>query len=155
MNTTADTLETQGELKSLRAIVEKRKVCWDVFPETVRIRESTKTVGYELVLSGIHTPGGGAWTPGCPLCKEVFEDLKRIAEWTTPREERPSIHEIEMFRPAVKRSAVRHHRSEVTLSVRILHRQQFEAPIDGCERRCLHDMEARLKELGACPREWR
>lgn len=29
-----------------------------------------------------------------------------------------------------------------------------ERPVDECEVRCLNEMKARLKELGACQREW-
>ena len=38
---------------------------------------------------------------------------------------------------------------KVTLSIRILHRHHFEAPIDTCETRCLGEMRERLRELGA------
>jgi hypothetical protein len=149
------TADEQRALKTLRDTVRRREVCWDVYPERVGIRGKTRTVGFEMVLSGIHTPGTGHPTPGCVLCKEAFADLERVARWIIPREERASVHQIQMYQAAIRRAAQRHHRPEVSLSLKILHRQGYEEPIDACERRCLNEMEARLKMLGACPGEWK
>lgn len=155
MNESSVLPETPEELRSLRELVTRREVCWDVFQEVVRFQGRNRTVGYELSLSGIHTAGAGEPMPGCRLCKEVFEDLRRVARFIIPREERPSIHEISMYDAAIRRSRERHHRPEVSLSIKILHRHGFENPIDACEQRCLREMENRLRTLGACQGEWK
>lgn len=148
-------LGTQVELQILSELGQKRQVCWDAFPERVGVRGSTRTVGYELILSGVHTRADEHPTPGCDLCKEVYRDLKRIASWILPEGDRPSVHEIQSYEPIIWRNGKRHHREEVTLSITILHRHGYEDPIDACETRCLREMESKLKELGACQADWR
>lgn len=144
------------EAQALREVVVKRRVCWEVFPERVGIRGETKTVGYELVLSGIHLPSDPdpLPTPGCASCKAVFEDLNRISNWILPKGDRESFYEIAHYAPIIRHTRKRRLRPEVTLSVRILHRQRYEDPIDPCETRCLGEMEQKLKQLWACEGEW-
>ncbi len=55
---------------------------------------------------------------------------------------------------ALRYSAVRGNRPDVTLSVKIVHRRGFDQPVDDCEMRCLKEMKAHLAELGACERQW-
>lgn len=146
----------RGKVDSLRGIVEDREVCFDAFRESVGFQSAgPKAIGYELVLSGIHSPGSHPPQPGCDLCREVYDDLKTIAEWILPKEHRPSFYEIEPYRPVIRATRKRNLREEVTLSIRILHRHHYEDPIDKCETRCLVDMENRLKEIWACQGEWK
>lgn len=143
------------ELEALRRIGAGRQVCWDVFREKVGfVKRGVKTVGYELVLTGIHSLGEHPPRPGCDLCKEVYEDLKRIALWILPKEHRPSVYEIEPYRAVIRSTGKRKLRSEVSLSIKILHRHHFDAPIDACETRCLVEMEKRLKDIWACEGPW-
>jgi len=114
----------------------------------------SRTVGYELVLSGLHARGSHPPRPGCHLCKDVYKDLRRIAQWILPNEHRPSFYEIEPHRPAIRATRKRKLREEVTLSIRILHRDHYQDPIDDCEARCLVEMEGRLKQIRACRGEW-
>ncbi len=143
-------------VQELRDIVRKRQVCFDAFRERVAFKHSgSAAVGYELVLSGIHAQGSHPPQPGCDLCRDVYEDLKKIAEWIVPQEHRPSFYKIEPYRPVIRATRKRKLRQEVTLSVRILHRDHYEDPIDKCETRCLLEMEERLKQIGACEGEWK
>lgn len=140
--------------EELKRIVHARRVCFDVFRERVGSPDGARAVGYELILSGMHAPGEHPPLPGCDLCREVYEDLKRIAEWILPREHRPSVYEVGPYEPVIRKSTRRRLRDEVTLSIRILHRHHFEAPIDTCETRCLGEMRERLRELGAGDGQW-
>ncbi len=142
------------DLEELRRIVAKREVCWDVFREKVGFRDGIEAVGYELVLTGIHAPGDHPPYPGCELCKDVYRDLGRIARFILPREHRASTYEIEPYEAAIRSTGKRRYRDEVTLTVKILHRDHFEAPIDACETRCLREMEAKLESIGACKGAW-
>jgi hypothetical protein len=142
-------------VQALRQVVQQRQVCFDSFPERLAFKmHGTKAIGYELVLSGIHSEGAHAPTPGCALCKEVYDDLKTIAKWILPEEHRPSFYEIEPYRPAIHATRKRGMRDEVTLSIKIFHRDHFEDPIDKCETRCLVEMETRLEKIGASRGEW-
>ena len=48
----------------------------------------------------------------------------------------------------------RHNRSEVTVTITILHRAQLDAPVDTCEVFCLHEMQSKLKGIGARQGSW-
>lgn len=72
-----------------------------------------------------------------------------------PKEHRASFYEIEPYRPVIRATRKRKLREEVTLSVKILHRDHYEDPIDKCETRCLVEMEERLKQIGASEGEWK
>lgn len=142
--------------QALRDIARKRQVCFDAFREQVGFQVAgSRTVGYELVLSGIHAQVSHPPQPGCDLCRDVYEDLKEIAEWILPKDHRASFYEIEPYRPVIRATRKRKLREEVSLSIKILHRDHYQDPIDKCETRCLVEMEERLKQIGACESEWK
>jgi hypothetical protein len=66
-----------------------------------------------------------------------------------PKEERPSKYEVSIFDQAIRYSAAHGNRPDVQLTIRILHREHWDNPIDECETRCLKEMEDRLSEIGA------
>jgi len=142
------------ELERMRRVVAMREVCWDVFREKVGFHDGIETVGYELDLTGIHSSGGHAPYPGCDLCKDVYRDLLQVARYILPKEHRPSLYEIEPYEAVIRSSRKRGLRDEVTLSVKILHRDHYEAPVDACETRCLAEMETRLASIWACKGAW-
>ncbi len=81
----------------LKDLVRRHQVCYEVWPENLASNGQIVKVGFDLELDGVHEhPGSGA-LPGCPHCREVFEDLQRIAEWIMPKEERPTAYEIQRF----------------------------------------------------------
>lgn len=135
-------------------LVERYQVCWDVWPEYISVEREKRQIGFTLELSGTHGPGNGHPTPGCLRCREVFAALQVIALYIQPKEERPSVYEIESYDQALHYSPKRGNRPEVSLALRILHREGFERPADDCEVRCLSEMKARLKELGAGEGRW-
>ena len=87
-------------------------------------------------------------TPGCERCVHTYRDLRQIAQWIMPAEERPSVYEIRSFDSALHSARAIRRRLEVVLGLQIKHRHGWDEPIDDCERRCLKDMEKKLKELG-------
>jgi len=138
----------------LRELVQRYRVCWEVWPEYVFVGREKRQIGFALELSGTHDRGVLHPTPGCQHCRGVFAALQTIAVYIMPKEERPSRYEIETYEPAIHYSAARQHRPDVDLTIRILHRSGFERPMDECEVRCLEEMKQRLRELGACDRRW-
>jgi hypothetical protein len=135
-------------------LVRRYQVCWEVWPESLFVGGKLTQVGFELELSGTHEPGADHATPGCLGCLRIFSVLKAIAEWVLPKEKRPSMYEIEPYEQALRYSPLRGNRPDVTLKVKILHRQGFDKPVDGCELRCLAEITADLHKLGACERQW-
>jgi hypothetical protein len=135
-------------------LVQRYRVCWEVWPEYLMVGGKQQQVGFELELSGTLEPGTGYVSPGCPVCRHIYNALLAIADCILPKEERPSRYEIEPYEQALRYSAVRGSRPDVTLSLKILHRRGFDQPVDPCEVRCLDEMKQRLKQLGACERQW-
>jgi hypothetical protein len=138
----------------LADLVKRYQVCWEVWPEYLMVGGKQQQVGFELELSGTHEPGTGQVSPGCPACRQIYSALVVIADCILPKEERPSRYEIGPYEQALRYSAVRGGRPDVALSVKILHRRGFDQPVDQCEVRCLEEMKQRLRQLGACERQW-
>ena len=142
-------------VKRLKDMVEMHHVCYEIWPELLIVKGRQVKVGFDLELAGTHEHGISTLTPGCPRCIRTFEDLRQIAEWIMPKEERPSRYEIEPFDRALHESAQRKFVPEVVLSMKILHRHGFDQPVDACEERCLKEMRGKLAELGVRAGEWR
>ena len=144
----------------LLEITEKHQVCYEVWPER-SVAEGVKIqIGFELQLcktnSHVAAAGEHQPVPGCEYCLSTYEDLRHIAEWILPRDERPSRYEIGTFDRALHVAPhSRHSRSEVVLTIHIMHRVDFNRDVDDCEHRCLKEMKGRLKQLGIYEGKWR
>src|SRR5581483_9465435 len=119
----------------LSDFVNRYQICWEVWPEYVMVGSKERQVGLELELTGTPEPGTDHVGPGCPACRRVYSALHAIADWVLPKEERPSRYEIGPYEQAVRYSAARGSRPDVTLSVKVLHRRGFDQPVDQCEIR--------------------
>ncbi len=133
----------------VRELVQRYRVCWEVWPDYLMVAGRKQQIGFQLELSGTHEMGVEHPTPGCNHCRKVFAALQVIAVHILPREERASVYDIESFEPAIHYAPIRGNRSEVSLTIRIAHRSHFNRPVDECEVRCLEEMKQRLRELGA------
>ena len=136
----------------LHELVKRFQVCWQVWPEYAMVGREKRQIGFTLDLYGTHEPGTGHVGPGCHHCHRVFAALRVIADWILPRDERPN--ETESCNPSISYSPARGSRPDVTLTIRVLHREGFERPVDACEVRCLEEMKQRLREVGACEHGW-
>jgi len=145
----------QETLEELKALVRLHQVCWEVFPEQIPIVEDIpRKIGFDLLLYGTHEPDDHP-VPGCEKCQAIFKDLRKIAKWILPKEERPSRYEIEIFDSAIHYAPARGNRPDVSLTIKIVHRSEFDRPIDECEVVCLNEMKAKLSELGAHEKQWK
>ena len=147
-------LPTEQDSSVLADFVKRYQVCSEVWPEYLMVDGKERQVGFELELTGTPEPGTDHVGPGCPACRRVYAALHAVADWILPKEERPSRYEVGPYEQALRYSAVRGSRPDVTLSLKILHRRGFDQPVDQCEVRCLEEMNQRLKQLGACERQW-
>jgi hypothetical protein len=147
-------MDSANRMPSLTQFVRRYRICWEVWPELLVRDNKQRQVGFELELSGSHDFEGHHSGPGCSGCRQVFLALHAVVEHILPPEGRPSRYEIGPYEQALRYSAVRGNRPDVTLTVKVLHRQGFDQPVDPCEVRCLEEMKARLRELGACERQW-
>ncbi|MHB8879709.1 MAG: hypothetical protein ACYC8T_38975 [Myxococcaceae bacterium] len=131
----------------LRELALRHGVRYEVLPDMQVVDGQVVRVGFDVQLYGLHEHPEGV-TPGCPECARVYAALREIAAWILPTEERPSRYEIEGFDRALHLAPDLTDRDEVRLEVKVLHRRDFFAPIDRCEKRCLAEMKQKLARLG-------
>jgi hypothetical protein len=144
------------EFDKIKEMVLQHKVCWEVGPEYHINKKSERIqIGFELDLIGTHYHPIKTPLPGCDECVKVYEDLKRIAQWIMPKEERDSRYEIRIFDSSIKYAPKRKLRKDITLTIKILHREGFDRPLDACEVECVKEMQKKLKELGVPEGYWR
>lgn len=144
----------QETVEEIKKVVQDHRVCWEVLPERIPVKEEPLLkVGFDLLLYGTHEVGEHP-TPGCEKCKQIYRDLRKIANWIIPKEERHSRYEISIYESAIRYNRIRGNRPDVELTIRILHRSAYDQPVDECEVLCLNDMKDKLKELGARERRW-
>jgi hypothetical protein len=142
-----------AQLEQFKQLVKKYRICWEVWPEYLMVAGNKRQVGFELVLVGAHEEGTHP-TPGCPKCLDLFQHLKEIASWLLPDVERQSMYEIETYDSSIHRAVKRRLRPEVMPSLKILHRQGYDQPVDACEVDCLNEMQDKLKNIGAQRDVW-
>lgn len=147
--------KSEETINRLKSLIEKHRVCYEVWPMYLMVKGEKEKVGFELMLSGTNDHEGGQAVPGCEHCRETFDDLRQVAEWIMPREERASRYEIDPYDHSFHSAPKRKFRTEVALSIMILHRHGFDQPVDDCEERCLKEMLAKLAELDTPEGEWR
>jgi len=133
-------------IRELRQIIAKHTVRYEVWPHYEVTEGKRVVVGFDLELYGTHDHGNTRLSPGCHLCAETFADLRRVAQWILPKEERPSQYDIPPFDQSLHASASG--RFEVAVPIRIEHRHGHFGPVDDCEERCLKEMQEKLAELG-------
>ena len=146
---------TADDAAALKQLVERHKVCWEVVPiwHVPRSGERVK-IGFEIDLFGTHDHPKQPPLPGCDECHTVFSDLRRIANAVMPPNDRASRYAIEPYNVSITYSPRRHMRRDVLVAIDIVHRDRFDRDIDECEVRCLHDIEASLRQFGACSGSW-
>src|SRR6266498_424820 len=95
-NTLVNPASSHGRLLE---IAEKHQVCYEVWPERSVAQGRRIQIGFELQLCGtnshIAAKGEHQPVPGCEYCHSTYEDLRQIAEWILPRDERPSRYAID------------------------------------------------------------
>jgi hypothetical protein len=137
-----------SDVERLKSLVRRFSVCWDTWPEETYVQHVKRQIGFGIELAGTHEAGVEHPTPGCLHCQRVYTALKQIAEWILPREIRDSHYDLSDFDQSIGYLPAHGNRPDVTLTIRIQHRERFKEPVDACEKRCLQEMEQRLMELG-------
>ena len=146
-------------VERLKEIARTHQTCYEVWPEWSTKDGQKIQIGFELQLCGVNEhagQNGNHPVPGCPRCVHTYGELRQIAEWILPLEERPSCYDIQGFDRALHQApSKRHGRSEVVVTIVIMHRSDFNRPVDDCESRCLREMREKLSGLGIREDIWR
>lgn len=153
MPASSDNDQTIDRLKSIARL---HRVCWEVLPEEfVRADGQLLQVGFNLMLYGAHEHDTDSPIPGCPQCVVIYRHLREIAEWIVPKVDCGARYEIEFYDETVRFDPMRGNRPDVTVTIKILHRSRFDAPVDQCEVFCLHEMQEKLLLIGAQYQRWK
>ena len=139
----------------LKELVQRHQVCFESYPIWhVPAGGGKIAVGYELDLIGTHDHPAHPAIAGCIECRPVYLALVTLAQAIMPPNGRASRYVIEPYDVALHFSPRRKMRKDVIVAVDIVHRQQFDRSVDECEIGCLHEMQEKLKALGAKPYQW-
>lgn len=153
-------------LARIKGLVQRFAVCWEAHPEQAvvtvldpkdqvrRAKAELRKIGFSLELYGTPESGAKSVSPEYHHCPGVQSSLEQIARWILPREERQCMYEIRTEPQSLIYSRIRADRPDVRLTITILHRNNWDQPIDECEEYCLKEMERALHEVGACEGAW-
>ena len=148
-------------VEGLTKLALEHQLCYEVWPERSLLEGRKIQIGFELQLCGVnsHVAEGDSSNhpvPGCSHCLRTYDELRQIAEWILPKEVRPSRYEIAAFDRAMHIGPhKRKNRNEVVVTIHIMHRHDFNRPVDDCEDRCLKEMRGNLAQLGVREGIWR
>jgi len=141
--------------EKLKSLVKEHKICWEVLPKKIPVKDGVPLkIGFNLMLHGTHPPGERP-IPDSEKCRHIFSDLRKIARWIIPKEERHSRYEIIPFDRSLGYSRIRRNRPDVSLTIKIVHRSEVDRPVSECQVLCLNEMKAKLSELGVPEKRWR
>jgi hypothetical protein len=145
-------------IEQLQKIAQRHEICYELSPEWSISEGRRVRVGFQLELCGAdnHAIEDGIRhaVPGCSYCLQTYEDMRQVAEWILPRDERLSHHEIQAFDRALHIAPPRRkHRSEVVLNVFIVDPSEINGPADDSDDHRLTEIE-RLSELGIHEGYW-
>jgi len=143
-----------GDPAGLIALVQRFRVCWEVYPLQILAKEGIRKIGFDLELFGTPECGTEHITPGCQHSQRVEAGLQENADWIMQRESPSCTHIVSPDGASLSYAPVRANRPDVVVRVFIGHRHQWDQPTDECEERRLIDIEQALAELGACNGTW-
>lgn len=121
-------------------------------------------IGFDIEICGTHGQGvldghEPQPAPGCERCVAVFQDLVDIARAVLPPEDRPTGYYVEPFDHSLhyfskRKPAPNRERPDVQLNIEVRHREGFNREVDPCESRCVQEIIAGLRTLGAQEGTW-
>jgi hypothetical protein len=148
----------------LRELVMRHKVVYELRPAYAMVDEQRRQVGFDVEVCGTHGQGvldghEPQPAPGCERCVAVFHDLVDVAKAVLPPADRPTGYYIEPFDQSLhyftkRRPAARRDRPDVMLTIEVRHREGFDREVDPCESRCVQEIVASLRALGAQEGTW-
>lgn len=136
-----------AEPDALGELVRQHRMRWRASREEAVIGGEIRAIGLKLELSAIHAHLLHAPMPGCSECRPVIAALERVIDAVLPKEHRRSHYEVVI--PVAKLEYPSTGQPEITATVTVLHNENVNDPIDECENRCLVEVIAKLRALGA------
>jgi hypothetical protein len=144
--------------ETLQEIVLRHQVCYEVWPEWSGGGGRARRIGYCLSLCGVNDRVEcvrGHHVPGCLHCGLTYDEIRKIAEWITVKEQPDCRFQIEPFDRAWHIAPrQRWSRNEVIVTTKILHSHNVDGPVDDLQEDCLNELRAELKKLGVREAVW-
>ena len=146
-------LET-GDSSGIKALVQRFRVCWEVYPLQILVKEGIRKIGFDLELFGTPECGTEHVVPGCEHCQRVEIALQEIADWILQRESPSCTHIVTPDGASLSYTPVRANRPDVVVRIFMGHRHEWDQPAGECDVQCFKDIERALTELGVCMGRW-
>lgn len=146
------TVEDAVDLATIHDLVQRRHVCWEVFPENAETDQGLVRIGFELDLLGEVDRELDESHVGS--ADEVYRDLLTIARWVATDPPPRHRYVICPFDASVEFSPRRRFRPEVTLAIDVVHGDPWDEPADEHLLTMLKHVEEKLRAIGAKPERW-
>src|SRR5262245_38509812 len=134
------TMTMLEEQEQLKAVVQRYRVCFEVWPLREIHQGRLSVVGFEIDLVG--TPAGDeqALERREREYAALYDGLRMLARATIPRQTGPTRVDILPFDHCIHASSARDFRDDVELHMHVAHYPASGLPIDEGERACLHEI---------------
>jgi hypothetical protein len=144
--------------EALQDVVLRHQVCYEVGPEWSGCGGRARRIGYCITLYGVNDRVDcvrGHHVPGCPHCGLTYDEIRKIAEWITLKEQPDCRFEIASFDRAWHIAPrQRWSRNEIIVNIKILHSHNVDGPVNESQERCLKELRVELKKLGVREGVW-
>ena len=143
---------------ALQDIVLRHQVSYEVWPDWSGCGGRARRIGYSVSICGVNDQIDcvrGHHVPGCLHCGSTYDEMRKIAEWITFKEQPDCRYRIEHFDRAFHIAPrQRWSRNEVIVFVKILHSQNVDGPVNDSQEGCLNELRIELKKLGVREGVW-
>jgi len=144
--------------EALQDVVMRHQVSYEVWPEWSGCGGRARRIGYCLSICGVNDRvdcGRGHHVPGCPHCGLTYDEIRKIAEWITLREQPDYRFQIGPFDRAWHIAPrQRWSRNEIIVTIKILHSHSVDGPVNESQERCLNELRVQLKKLDVREGVW-
>jgi hypothetical protein len=144
--------------EALQDIVLRHQVSYEVWPEWSGCGGRARRIGYCVSICGVNDRVDcvrGHHVPGCPHCGLTYDEIRRIAEWITLKEQSDCRFQIGPFDRAWHIAPKqRWSRNEIIVNIKILHSRNVDGPVDESQEQCLNKLRVELKKLGVREGVW-
>jgi len=139
---------------TVRELVHRYKVCYDISPEYGTIPGGVRPIGFEIELAGTHDHDPRVPLPTCEECARVAVALRAIAQEAIPDSSRSLVFSVRAPRIAHHFTPKHENRPDLTTTISVLHQDGVQKPIDELETRGRDEVVARLRGLGVPEGSW-
>jgi len=144
--------------EDLQDVVLRHQVCYEVWPEWSGCGGRARRIGYCVSICGVNDGVdcvSGHHVPGCPHCGLTYDEICKIAERITLKEQPDCRFEIEPFDRAWHIAPrQRWSRNEIIVNIKILHSHNVDSPVNESQEHCLKELRVELKKLGVREGVW-